>query len=100
MSDAGKAVVKQVAGLEVVCRELTVAQVRGLMAASAEPDLVGTMLFEEMPLGDLPVFTSLTSEQVDQLRPSELAEVVAACKEANPHFFAMLDRLAPQRQQL
>lgn len=96
MSNAGKTVVKEIAGHEVVCRELTVAQVRGLMASNDDTDLLGGALFEGVALADLPVFTSLTKDQIEAMRPSELAEAVAGCKEANPHFFALLDRLQAQ----
>lgn len=41
---------------------------------------------------DLPVFTNLTAEKIELMRPSELRQVISACKEANPDFFGMLAR--------
>ncbi|MCY1537155.1 hypothetical protein D9M68_726410 [compost metagenome] len=56
-------------------------------------DLLDDFLFAEMRLIDLQEMTGLTREQVDQMLPSELREVVAGCKEANSDFFALTARL-------
>lgn len=97
MSDLGKVVVKRIGALDVVCRELTVGQLRGMLLADIEGDLVSDYLFEEARLVDLQVFTNLTREQLESLPPSELRGVVDACKEANPDFFGMLARVARAR---
>ena len=34
------------------------------------------------------------AERIDQLRPSQIEQVIAACKELNPHFFGMTERLS------
>lgn len=94
MSSMGKTVLKKIGGHEVVCRELTVAEVRGLMQQGVSGDLVEDLLFEEVRLGDLLRLTNLTKEQLDEMLPSDLRAVVDGCKEANPDFFAMLARLS------
>lgn len=93
MSDLGKTVVKKVGGREVVCRELTVSKVRMLLEQPAAPDLIGEVLFEDLRLIDLPIWTNLSGAEVDEMLPSQIAEVVSGCREANPHFFEMLARL-------
>jgi hypothetical protein len=98
MSEMGKVVVRKVGALEVVCREMTVGQLRGLIASDLSGEVVGDFLFEEVRLADLQHMTNLTTEQVAELRPSQLREVVEACREANPDFFAMLARLAAARK--
>lgn len=96
MNEIGKTVVKKVCEREVICRELTVGQVRALIAKDCKQDLANVGLMGDMILEDLEVFTNLSHEEVDAMHPSVLADVVAGCKEANPHFFAMLDRLNKQ----
>jgi len=41
--------------------------------------------------------TSLTADQIDAMRPSQLEQVIKACKEMNPDFFGMLVRLEALR---
>lgn len=98
MSDMGKVVVKRIGDLDVICRELTVGQLRGMMQAVPDGDLVADFLFSEARLNDLEKFCNLTREQIDGMRPSDLRVVVEACKEANPDFFAMLARVAEARK--
>lgn len=94
MSTTGKTVVVDAAGIEVVCRELNVGQVRGLMSKSrGESFQAVELMFKDIPLDDLTTFTSLTKEQVEDMKPSDLEKVVNGCKEANPHFFALMARL-------
>ena len=98
MSGMGKTVLKKVGEREVVCRELTVGQVRAVLAKDCKKDLANVGLMGDMLLEDMELFTSLTDDEVEAMHPSELADVVAGCKEANPHFFAMLDRLNTPRK--
>jgi len=98
MADIGKTVVKMISGREVICRELTVGQVRALIAKDCKQDLANVGLMGDMMLEDVEVFTNLSPEEVDAMHPSVLADVVAGCKEANPHFFGMLDRLNTPRK--
>lgn len=98
MSDLGSTTLVMIGDTEVICRELTVAGVRQLLGNQGTGDLISEALFPDLRLGDLPQLTNLTPADIDAMRPSELAEVVAGCKKANPDFFAMLARLrkAPQ----
>ena len=93
MSNAGKTVVVGEKGREVICRELTVGEIRALMAAQPSGDLVDYALSEDLRLTDLQTFTNLTPDRIEDLTQSELAEVVRGCKEANTLFFAMMARV-------
>jgi len=99
MSVPGGLLAVKVGDKEVICREITVAGARELIATPGQGDLVLDALFPDLRLGDLPALTSLTLEDIDAMRPSELAEVVEGCKKANPDFFAMLARLRKHQQQ-
>ncbi|TLX65069.1 hypothetical protein DN820_01790 [Stutzerimonas nosocomialis] len=89
----GRSVIKEVAGRRVVCSELTVAQVRGLLQQGSAGDLVDELLLEDLRLADLPLFTGLVMEELERMLPSDLEVLVAGCKEANPSFFRMLAKL-------
>lgn len=93
MSTMGRTVVKTLNGVKFTCHELTVAELRGVLARQSSDDLITEALFAEITLADLLVFTSLTGEQVESFRPSELSEVIAGCREANPDFFDLMARL-------
>lgn len=58
----------------------------------AELDPVGDLLFEECTLADLVYLTSLTAEELDAMRPSEIQLIIDEVREANPQFFAMTAR--------
>lgn len=90
----GKTKVIKAAGLEVVCRELSVADVRAMLSDAGDADVVDGFLFEDVRLQDIKRMTSLEAEQIEAMRPSELRVVADACKEANPHFFEMAHRLS------
>lgn len=90
----GRTVVKEVEGLKVTCHELTVAELRGVLARKSSDDLLSEGLFRDVALADLHLFTSLTQEQIEAYKPSELSEVISGCREANPDFFDLLARLS------
>lgn len=92
MSEQPGLVARKFGEHEIIVRELTVADVRALMGRAPDNDLLGAALFEEIALVDLPIFTNLTAEKIELMRPSELRQVISACKEANPDFFGMLVR--------
>lgn len=92
MQELGKSKLIKVAGVEITVRELTVGAVRKLLVSEGNGSLVDEVLFD-VRLSDLPVFTSLQSEEISEMHPSSLHEVVTACKEVNPHFFAMLAKV-------
>jgi hypothetical protein len=86
----------QIGELRVICRELTVMQVRKWLEDAGKTqslDIVSSALFPECTLDDLMRMTDLTADVVDLLRPSQVETVIAVCKELNPHFFALLGRL-------
>ncbi len=62
------------------------------MFSDSSGDLIGDSIFEDIRLSDLPVFTSLTKDELEEMAPSQLRQVVDLCKEKNPDFFAMLAR--------
>ncbi|PTQ70352.1 hypothetical protein [Pseudomonas sp. GV071] len=94
MSDMGKSKVMMVGAREVICRELTVAAARNLLQSENSGDLVKDALFLDVRLDELVLFTNLTSADISDMYPSELALVVEGCRAVNPDFFAMLDRLS------
>lgn len=96
---AGRKII-EVAGHEVTIREITVAQARALLLDQEDPDPFGDALFAEMRLRDLSLFTSLKPAQVESLLPSQVEEVIAACRGMNRAFFAMADRIDRQLQRL
>lgn len=94
MSELSSSRVLNLDGREVIIRELTVAGVRQMLMPDGTDDVVGAALFEEVRLVDLQRMTSLSTEDVEALRPSQLRQVLDACREMNRDFFAMLARLA------
>lgn len=84
-------------GLGIVCRELTVQEIRdwlkGMQVGAAEPDPVGDTVIEEVSQTDLLQMTNATQAQLDALAPSELRELAHDCKEVNPDFFALRERI-------
>ncbi len=100
MSEIGKVVNKRIGSFDLVCREVSVGQLRSMIGSQIEGDLVDDFLFENMRLQDLMQMSNLTREQVDQMPPSALRIAVDACREANPDFFDMAGRLAALRKPL
>lgn len=94
MSSLGKTVIKKVGDKEVICRELTVACAREILASDSAEDLISDALFVDVRLRDLEVLTSLTKAEIEAMFPSDIGVVVAGCKEANPDFFGLLARLS------
>ncbi|WP_427196780.1 hypothetical protein [Pseudomonas aeruginosa] len=102
MSEMTASKVVKVGEVEVIVRELSVSDVRKLMQEVSDQDLVSNVLFEafwrsDIRLSDLCLMTSVTESQINDLRPSQLAKLLDACKEVNPHFFGMLGRLTKLR---
>lgn len=94
----GRSVIKTISGgVRVCCMELTVAQVRGLLQPKPGSDVVDELLLEDLRLPDLPLFTGLKAEELEQMLPSDLETLVEGCKEANPSFFRMLATVASFR---
>jgi hypothetical protein len=99
-SAVGKTVIKKLSnGQRVPCMELTVGQARGLLQPRQGSDVVDELLLEDLRLPDLPLFTGLKVEELEQMLPSDLEMLVEGCKEANPSFFRMLAKLASMNKQ-
>lgn len=87
--------------LEVGVREITAGEVRAwlleLITAQddREIDLADYLLFEDEAwrLADFARMTSLDAVEIEALRPSDLEAVLIKCKEVNPRFFSVLERL-------
>lgn len=93
MSDsAGKAII-ELDGKSYIAKELTVAELRGLIGTRAEYEVLRCELFEDVYLHELPAFVDASLEVLEQLRPSQLDKLIAKVKEMNPRFFQMLARL-------
>lgn len=89
--------VVEIGGVTVVCRELTVLEVRKWLEGCGDQsriDVVGSFLFTDCTLDDIKRMTDLSDDRVDSLKPSQVQEVIAVCKELNPHFFVMLGKLS------
>ncbi len=93
MDKLGATQLVKVADKEVICREMTVACARSLFSAPRSGDLVTDALFKDVRLTDLEVMTTLSAAEINEMLPSQLAEVIEGCKKANPDFFGFLDRL-------
>lgn len=90
---AGRKLIR-VGEMDVVIKEITVADARALLNQESEgADMVGDNLFPDFRLRDLTVFTSLSEEQFESMLPSQLREVVDAAAEMNRHFFDLVGRL-------
>lgn len=91
----------EVAGRTVIIREVTLkdyrAWLKDVIAQSRQDEVplysVDRDLFEDLALTDLPRFTDLTVDQLDEMHPSDLRKVIAAIKEVNPDFFEMRGRM-------
>lgn len=95
MTDVAGRRLIQIGEVDVVIKEITVADARALLAREGgELDLVRENLFADLSLSDLEVFTNLTLEQMDGMLPTQLREVADAVIEMNRHFFGLVGRLS------
>lgn len=90
----------EIGGRTVTVRELTVAEIRawlrGLDQAEAGgrmQDLVDLALMDDVSLSDIERMTNLRMDEIEEFTPSEIEAVVAVCREVNPRFFGLQDRL-------
>lgn len=91
----------EVGGRKVLVKELTVGEIRAWLAGKAEGgDLVDSMLFEEVALSDVSVFTDLAAEAVDAMTPTEVAQVVDVAREVNGRFFAMREKVVAMGREI
>ena len=90
----------QIGERTITVRELTFAEVRDWMTsvdAGETVDALHTLAFEDCGLDDIARMIDVPARDLEDCTPSELEELVAACKKLNPHFFrgrAMLSGVA------
>ncbi|MBF0424673.1 MAG: hypothetical protein HQL66_02480 [Magnetococcales bacterium] len=82
----------------VTVRELTVAEVRLWLKEldqlrEGALDLVTEGIMADAFLGDVARMTNLTPEELDDLLPSQIEVMITVCREINPHFFRLRDRI-------
>ena len=80
----------QVGALSVTVRELTFGEVRDWLVEAETgqaEDPLHALAMEECSLTDLARMSSITTAKLEDCTPSELADLMLACKELNPHFF-------------
>ncbi len=92
----------QLPDLVVTVRELTVGEIRAWMKRVAEGghDPVDDTLLQEISLADLCNMTDLKPEQAEGLTPSQLRLVFEGCREVNPDFFGLRDRIESAGRQI
>lgn len=83
---------------EVIFRELTVAEIRNWLAALEKAeggvvDFVSEGLLEEGSLSDVVLMSELSMEELDRMAPSEIEALIPVCRELNPRFFTLRNRL-------
>jgi len=90
----------EIGGRTVTVRELTVAEIRNWLrsldqaeSGSAAQDLVDLALMDDVSLSDVARMTNLTSEEMEQLTPSQIETVLVVCREVNLRFFALQEKL-------
>lgn len=88
--------------LVVTVRELTVGEIRAWMKRIAEGghDPVDDTLLQEVSLADLYAMTDLQAGQAESLTPSQLRRVFEGCREVNPDFFGLRDRIESAGRQI
>jgi hypothetical protein len=86
----------------IVVTELTVADLRAWLSdlSTTPSDTIGDELFDGVTLHELTWMSSLDPAKAGALAPSELQQVVDACKEVNAHFFALRGKLVERGRKL
>ena len=92
----------QLPDLMVTVRELTVGEIRAWMKRTADGgyDPVDDTLLQEVSLADLYGMTDLKAGQSENLTPSQLRLVFEGCREVNPDFFGLRDRIESAGRQI
>lgn len=80
----------------VTVRELTVAEVRNWVAEleGRHLDPIRAMVFDDCSLDDLERMADMSAADMEAFAPGDLAELHAAAKALNPHFFKVREALA------
>ncbi|MBF0137467.1 MAG: hypothetical protein HQL65_14615 [Magnetococcales bacterium] len=85
-------------GQKITIRELTVAEVRHWFkdleqVQEGSIDLVNEGIVADASLGDVVRMTDLQVADLDEMTPSTIETLIVACREINPNFFRLRDRL-------
>lgn len=85
----------EVGGRKIAVRELTIGEIRNWLKESGavSGDVVDATLFDDFSLPDLTMMTSLDTEAINAMTPSEIREVRRVAEEVNADFFAMRSRV-------
>ena len=83
---------------DVTFHELTVAEIRNWLASLEKSeekaiDFISEGLMEEGSLSDIELMSDLSMKDLDQMAPSEIDALLALCRELNPRFFTLRNRL-------
>lgn len=79
---------------EVVCKELTVGEIRNLMEHPPEVIALDAIFFDRIPAAAIVLSTGLSEEDLSSVTPSSLDLLWGSVEEINPFFVQMLKRLA------
>lgn len=96
MSRLSKDVPVDALNRRVVARELDVSEIRAHLARVGNPDeldAVGVLLFDGIAFDDLTAMSDVTADDLNRLAPSEIRQIIEACREVNADFFGMRARL-------
>lgn len=87
--------VVEIEGKDWTVRELTMAEIRQWLASLGEMqhDPLDVALVDGVHLSAIRLMCGMSEEQMAGLLPSEIEQLVAAAKMANPGFFSMMARL-------
>lgn len=82
----------------VIIKEMTVSDVRKWLKDVEQLrndgiNIVTEGIMGEASLTDVVRMTNLDMEDLDKMLPSYIDVIIAACREMNPHFFRLRDRL-------
>ena len=98
MTDCTGKTVEPIAGRDVIIKELTVAELRVVLESRAKYDTLHHELFPDLALTEIPAFSSVSLEDLESFRPSQIEELSEKIKARNRHFFVMLARLQKDNQ--
>lgn len=79
-------------GRDVICRELTVTEIRDLLTAPVT-DHVDALVLEETSLSELAAMCDLSLDDMAGMAPSELTRLAEKVKGVNPGFFGLKARI-------
>lgn len=84
-----------VAGKTVTVHELTVKEIREWLRHVEQTDandFVNDQLFDEFSLSDLARMSTIKTDDLEGMRPSEIQYLADICKEKNPQFFTVVGK--------